>query len=56
MAVVGRFDIYKSLLEDFSGVSEEEARLYIADITAYILVNQLLFYHIISERLGCSCN
>jgi len=52
MAVVGRFDIYKSLLEDFSGVSEEEARLYIADITAYILVNQLLFYHIISEKLG----
>ncbi len=52
MAVVGCFDIYKSLLEDFSGVSEDEARLYIADITAYILVNQLLFYHIISERLG----
>jgi len=52
MTVVGRFDIYKSLLEDFSGVSEEEARLYIADITAYILVNQLLFYHIISEKLG----
>jgi type I restriction-modification system DNA methylase subunit len=52
MAVVGRFDIYKSLLEDFSGVKEDEARLYIADITAYILVNQLLFYHIISERLG----
>lgn len=52
MAVVGRFDIYKSLLEDFSGVKEDEARLYIADITSYILVNQLLFYHIISERLG----
>ena len=52
MAVVGRFDIYKNLLEDFSGVSEEEARLYIADITAYILINQLLFYHIISEKLG----
>lgn len=50
MAVVGRFDIYKSLLEDFSGVREEEARLYIADIAAYILVNQLLFYHIVSER------
>ena len=52
MAVVGRFDIYKNLLEDFSGVSEEEARLYIADITAYILINQLLFYHIVSEKLG----
>lgn len=52
LAVVGRFDIYKSLLEDFSGVSEEDALLYIADIMAYILVNQLLFYHIISEKLG----
>ena len=52
MAVVGRFDIYKSLLEDFSGIKEDEAKLYLADITAYILVNQLLFYHIISERLG----
>ena len=52
MAVVGRFDIYKSLLEDFSGVKEDEAKLYIADITAYILINQLLFYHIISEKLG----
>ena len=52
MAVVGRFDIYKNLLEDFSGISEDEARLYVADITAYILVNQLLFYHIIAERLG----
>jgi len=52
MAVIGRFDIYKSLLEDFSGVSENEAKLYVADITAYILVNQLLFYHIISEKMG----
>lgn len=52
MAVIGRFDIYKSLLEDFSGTTEEEAKLYIADIAAYILVNQLLFYHIISEKLG----
>jgi|GEM_PF-6498773 hypothetical protein len=52
MDFVGRFDIYKNLLEDFSGVKEDEARLYIADIKAYILVNQLLFYHIISEKLG----
>jgi hypothetical protein len=52
MAVVGRFDIYKTLLEDFSGTNEEEARLYAADITAYILVNQLLFYQIISEKRG----
>jgi len=52
MAVIGRFDIYKSLLEDFSGISENEAKLYVADITSYILVNQLLFYHIISEKMG----
>lgn len=52
MAVIGRFDIYKSILEDFSGATENEAKLYMADITAYILVNQLLFYHIISEKLG----
>jgi type I restriction-modification system DNA methylase subunit len=51
MAVVGRFDVYKSLLED-SGVKENDARLYVADITSYIFVNQLLFYQIISEKLG----
>nr|MDO8100183.1 N-6 DNA methylase [Candidatus Njordarchaeota archaeon] len=52
MAVIGRFDIYKSLLEDISGITENEAKLYIADITAYILANQLLFYHVLSEKLG----
>ncbi|MCD6264203.1 N-6 DNA methylase [Candidatus Bathyarchaeota archaeon] len=52
MGVIGRFDVYKSLLEDFSGVTEEEAKLYVADIAAYILVNQLLFYQIIAEKLG----
>lgn len=52
MAVIGRFDIYKSLLEDVSGIPESEAKLYIADITAYLLTNQLLFYHILSEKLG----
>lgn len=52
MAVIGRFDIYKSLLEDVSGITENEAKLYIADIAAYILANQLLFYHVLSEKLG----
>jgi len=52
MAVIGRFDIYKSLLEDVSGITENEAKLYIADITSYILANQLLFYHVLSEKLG----
>jgi len=52
MAVIGRFDIYKSLLEDVSGITENEAQLYIADITAYILANQLLFYQVLSEKLG----
>jgi len=52
MAVIGRFDIYKSLLEDVSGITESEARLYVADIAAYIFANQLLFYHVLSEKLG----
>jgi 16S rRNA G966 N2-methylase RsmD len=52
MAVIGRFDIYKSLLEDVSGIPESEAKLYIADIASYILANQLLFYQIVSEKMG----
>jgi 16S rRNA G966 N2-methylase RsmD len=52
MAVIGRFDIYKSLLEEVSGIPENEAKLYMADIAAYILANQLLFYQIVSEKMG----
>jgi len=52
LALVGRFDIYRNLIEDYSGASEDEIKSYIADITAYILINQLLFYHKISEDLG----
>jgi type I restriction-modification system DNA methylase subunit len=52
LAVIGRFDIYKSLLEDVSGITESEAKLYVADITAYILANQLLFYQVLAEKLG----
>jgi len=51
LAVIGRFDMFRSQIEDFSGALEKEAKLYIADIAAYILANQLLFYHILSEKL-----
>ena len=51
MAIVGRFDIYRAELEDF-GVKEEEMKAWIADIAAYITVNQLLFYHILSQKTG----
>jgi len=52
MAVIGRFDIYKTLLEEVSGIPENEAKLYVADIAAYVLANQLLFYQILSEKIG----
>jgi len=51
MGVIGRFDIYKSLLEEVSGIPENEAKLYIADIASYVLANQLLFYQILSEKM-----
>ena len=48
-AIVGRFDVYRALLEDF--VEEEEVmKTYMADIIAYLLVLQLLFGHIISVK------
>jgi hypothetical protein len=49
LAIVGRFDYYRAMLEDF--LSEEEMRVYVADIIAYLLVLQLLFLHIISRRV-----
>lgn len=42
MGIVGRFDIYKAMLEEFN-VSEQEMRTWIADIMVYLLVNQILF-------------
>ncbi|MEM2507023.1 MAG: N-6 DNA methylase [Nitrososphaeria archaeon] len=48
-AIVGRFDYYRAMLEDF--LSEEEMKIYMADITAYLLTLQLLFLHIISKRI-----
>ncbi|NAZ11150.1 MAG: N-6 DNA methylase [Desulfurococcales archaeon] len=53
-AVIGRFDFYKSLLEDLVE-NEEIIKTYIADIMAYIVVLSLLFLHIASvKRLGKS--
>ena len=49
MAIVGRFDIYQAELRDL-GVKEEETKAWIADIAAYLVVNQLLFYHILSQK------
>jgi len=48
-AVVGRFDFYRSLLEEF--VEDESVmRTYLADIIAYLIVLQLLFGHIVSLK------
>jgi len=53
-AVIGRFDFYKSLLEDLVE-NKEIIKTYIADIMAYIVVLSLLFLHIASvKRLGKS--
>jgi len=51
MAIVGRFDIYRATLTEFEA-EEEEMKAYIADIATYLIVNQLLFYHILSQKTG----
>jgi hypothetical protein len=51
MAIVGRFDIYRAELADL-GVKEDEIRAWIADIAAYLTANQLLFYHVLSQKTG----
>lgn len=51
MAIVGRFDIYRAELADL-GVKEEEIKAWIADIAAYLTTNQLLFYHVLSQKTG----
>jgi len=51
LQIIGRFDIYKSMLQEFE-VPEEEMKAWIADIMAYTFVNQLLFYHIIAKKRG----
>jgi len=47
-AIIGRFDFYKSLLEEF--VEKEEMKTYIADIIAYLVVLQLIFTHLASVK------
>jgi hypothetical protein len=48
-AIIGRFDFYKSLLEEFVD-REEVMKTYIADIIAYLTVLQLLFAHLVSVK------
>lgn len=47
-SVVGRFDLFMALGDR----SPEETRAGAMDLTAYLLLNQLLFYHIYSEKTG----
>lgn len=49
LAIVGRFDIYRATLRDF-GVKDDEMNAWIADIASYLTINQILFYHIISQK------
>jgi predicted RNA methylase len=46
-AIIGRFDFYRSLLEEFVD-NEVVMKTYVADIIAYLIVLQLLFAHIVS--------
>jgi len=48
-AIIGRFDLYRTLLEEFVD-REEVMKTYIADIIAYLVILQLLFAHIVSVR------
>ncbi len=49
LSVVGRFDLYSAMLKDLK-VTDKELKTWIADIAAYLFVNQLLFYHILSQK------
>ncbi len=56
LAIIGRFDLFKLFIEELGGERvekeiEEESKLLVADIASYIFANQILFYHIISEKL-----
>jgi len=46
--VVGRFDLFLALGQT-TGVDEEELKLAAIDLSAYLLVNQILFYHIYAQ-------
>jgi hypothetical protein len=47
--IIGRFDFYRSLLEEFID-REEIMKAYVADIIAYLIVLQLLFAHTVSVK------
>jgi len=47
-SVVGRFDLFMAL----GNQTPEETRVGAIDLMAYLLLDQLLFYHIYSERTG----
>lgn len=51
---VGRFDLYRALMSE--AVKEEEldreAQALVWDLTAYVIVNQVLFYHIVQRKRG----
>jgi Holliday junction resolvase len=51
VAIVGRFDIYRAMLEDLN-VKLVEMEAWIADIAAYLVTNQILFYHVLSKKTG----
>jgi SAM-dependent methyltransferase len=50
LAIIGRFDVYRGMLRDIQE-NEEQVRMYIADIIAYIFILQLLFLHLISKKI-----
>jgi hypothetical protein len=51
LTAIGRFDLYTSLMQG-EKITKDETKLYIADIVSFILVNQLLFYQIVSAKTG----
>ena len=50
IAIVGRFDIYRAMLESLQP-GEKEIKAYMADIIAYLTVLQLLFVHTVSAKI-----
>jgi len=49
--VVGRFDLFLALGES-TGAKKEELKLATIDLASYILINQILFYHIYEKLTG----
>ena len=57
LGMIGRFDLFQILLEEFRGekiraLTQQEIEGLIADLAAYLLANQILFYHILSQKRG----